>query len=412
MAEPYIKEYVQKLPNPGAKWLIYKYREDVDPDYEYWAVLSNGTVQPYSRYDTGSDSDPKKPTSTGAAWSGGLGGGWLNAFTMVAPVAAGAGTIINSFAGNNRQRGVPLTENNAETVRAFRNYATNLGFAGLGAGVDALDAVESIDRARRGMNPGEDIEMALFNSLVSKYGGSGPGEQLAATDMARMLSTKAAQAFGLKLMRSKAGTKAATPGASPEQEFGGTADTASRGTAGGTFAGQAAGGAGIGADAGAVTKTRVPVPGEPGVMRDTGMTVGPQQLSDYLNNDWQGVFGAWMNSFRNAGAAGNFLQFLSRSANDYFLQYRGELAQNALDGKLPQGDFASFLTKGAIGNAGKIGGDPAFDATAKMRADQQRQSEIDAARAASNARTVAAAAPPAVPKPEDPSKGSFVDPYK
>lgn len=72
--------------------------------------------------------------------------------------------------------------------------------------------------------------------------------------------------------------------------------------------------------------------------------VEPQQLiNDFLNGNWDVVYGALINSMKSAGASQVFLQWLRGQSGAYEQQFLGGLGQQALGGQIPSNQVTDFL---------------------------------------------------------------------
>jgi len=128
---------------------------------------------------------------------------------------------------------------------------------------------------------------------------------------------------------------------------GATADLNTRGSS----LADAAGGGGTAGDG------NVPgLPSAPGTF--DGREVTPEHLREFVDSDWRLGFNAWMNTFRDAGAAGIFLNWMASQANRFIGEYEGRIGAQALAGELPRGDFVSFLETKGTGTGESLGGDP------------------------------------------------------
>lgn len=87
-----------------------------------------------------------------------------------------------------------------------------------------------------------------------------------------------------------------------------------------------------------------------------GVEVTPQLLRQFVESDFSLSWNAMINSFRSAGAAGVFMNWLSNQFVVYQREYMGIVGAQALAGKLPVGDFTGFLRR-----KGMLAGDPTED---------------------------------------------------
>jgi hypothetical protein len=137
---------------------------------------------------------------------------------------------------------------------------------------------------------------------------------------------------------------------------GGGGGGAGKATTGGTSLATGAGGAGGGAFTG--TDTVASLPSGPGV---GGVEVTGDLLREFVDSDFSLGFNAMMNQFRNAGAAGIFLNWLGGQFNRLLGEYEGNIAQQALNGQVPQGGMTDFLVRKGLLDAPLAGGDaPGF----------------------------------------------------
>ena len=380
--------FLQKAGN--GNWAVFRYRDDLDERRPYWGLTTTGDL----RYI-----DP---------WDGG------------APTAS-------RFAGDQQVRGGRQGESGAEALarRMFNNpHDPNERAAWEGRGAtDPLAGDESQGRALA-----EDSAMlAAVHKVLASKGISGAKVRSDATVAGDMLDWSHSQvgwqtsaATGKKTtvneaFAAKAGAasfprinfddydyfssnersalvKAASAqvGSTPQPGGGGRPLLPGEAVQTGPSLGGPAGGR---ANAAAGTPPGGGATLPPG--KFNGETVDADMLKTYLTTQWEPVFNAWVGNFKDAGAAGYFLNWLSRASSTFLGQYEGFLGKQALAGKVPEGDFASFLSAKAKGitnaagaEVGQIGGDPSAQ-TYGTATDA-----INRSMAAAAAKAKAAAPPP------------------
>jgi len=341
MAEMKHVSFAQK--SADGQWLTYKYRDDVDERRGYWSLRSDGNVVYVNPIQVGRDARFDNDQYQGAT---------RTARDVAGTSIQNAATVL-TFGGSDRlgmggnsdplkgrvQGGVPGLS--PEWTKGFRQYLQTNNMTG--PGVTQANAAEIATFMRdvmAGQMKGENFDQAAYRAWTE--GGRGDDASFAKLYAPSYLDT---------LVKNVDPPTAALSSFSDPNE----ADSAIRGPSPDvprtSFASTATPG-GSSLTPGANTPS---VPETPGDF--DGMPVTPQLLQDYLTSNWQGVFHSFVNSFRDAGAAGHFIQFLNDSMWNYYNQHQGELATQALAGNVPEGDFASFLSKRHIDGVGKIGGD-------------------------------------------------------
>lgn len=391
------KAFVQQT---GQGWKVFQYRDDVNQQQDYYELRTDGSLDYVSHLDYIA---PKKANDPSGEWyllngqdsNPGLAGfGVAGGFSgspqgPLGPMGPAGDT--SALGRGNPNSGSALSP---EVIAAFRQYAkSKLGLDGplLDQNADVPDMVDLANQVKRGLLKDEDFDTALYKAMKAKASGA-DGLARAQTTFAGLYS--AAQKAAV-LTKVAGNLTAEDPANAPEwssdpfpvssktgqvlnSQTGAKTDPKTGASTTPTLAAAASGGAGIGAGAGfPVPSTAGPGPG--------GAEVTSDLLKDYLESDFNLAFGAYVNSFKHAGGAANFLQFVQRQMQSYLSEYKGELASQALVGKVPTGDWTSFLSRKAVGNVGNIGGDPNADATKTYREELARQQAIDAARARSAA---------------------------
>jgi len=100
----------------------------------------------------------------------------------------------------------------------------------------------------------------------------------------------------------------------------------------------------------------VNVPNQPGT-GPGGVQITPDLLQEFINSDWHLPFNAMLNSFRDAGTASIFMNWLSQQGPRLLSEFEGNIAQQALNGETPTGEFSTFLArKGLLAGTGLVPG--------------------------------------------------------
>ena len=100
---------------------------------------------------------------------------------------------------------------------------------------------------------------------------------------------------------------------------------------------------------GGITTTVALPPGEgPG-----GQEITQETLNEFLESDFNLAFGAMLNEQRTAGGAAMFVNWLSSQFFRYTSEFKGDIAAQALEGKVPSGSFDGFLRRKGLLTAGE-----------------------------------------------------------
>lgn len=382
----------------SGSWRQYQYRDDLDESRGYWALKSNGQVEYVSalqgaelRFSSGSTDPARRHLADLEQMAG---GGGIGANLPGVPLSGGPG--VHGITGA-RSRAAQGSDLSPEMLRAMRIRAAGFGFEGPGVTVenvaDIINTAETVMRSLPDPTPERfNAEFAAAMGFVDADGNLAPARVAALYSDTPRTGSSGSGSGGSGGTGPLGAMGPATPDGKP---------VSGPSTSTGTFAGTAGGG---------IVGGGMQLPSKPGV-GPGGVEVTPNLLKEFVDSDWRLAMNAFVNQFRDAGGASVFLDFLQKKAVEFLGQYEGELAQQALDGKLPTGDFASFLSRRGVNGVGNIGGDPNADATAAFRESQARKA---AAAAGQSGRTAApgTVAPGAVNPPDvpvTPSAGSGIN---
>ena len=326
--------FVQSFRNGPA--LVYDNRDDVDESMGYWQIDTDGmasyvkgiTNRTFSASDTSRFDDDLNQTQNPRR---GLFGTPLFRDSFIGdPLAGRSGNAAGSISDF------------AEIQGVFRRYLAGKGLNGVPVGPGIFEIVTQLNNSELGMRDDESLLEAYWSSFVATNGLS--PETLKEFDRLVGGTPGTGEAIALKaegLTPAATGTAAGVPDAlDPDRDQddpftagnapvpGGTNESrpgafpAGRSTLASAVDGTA-GGAGAGDG----------LPGVPGAFDGTEVT--PELLREFVDSDWRLGFNAWMNTFRDAGAAGIFLNWLASQANRFIGEYEGRIGAQALAGEVP-----------------------------------------------------------------------------
>ena len=349
--------------------LEYRSRDDVDESRGYWAQRSDGHVEyvagrsdaPHSRFDN----DVIRPGGEP---------GLLGRFT----------NFINPFnddLAGRQENGTALSPQGQAALRAWLKQRGIDGHLVTNENAGAL--AETVSRTEAGMLPGENFDEELWRvfsagagetpeamaQFLGLYGAQGKAQTAVARVRGRINpawdegseSGMGAgfgdpgdfTAQGMDRGAGEAGpgienSPANSPGSAlaaqtqtfdpgPNYEGQNLGDALASGGFTGAARGTAAGvGGALGADSGGGLA--------PGNFAG-GVQVDGKTLREFVESDWGLAFNAALNTMRDAGAAGIFMDWLSGQMNRFVGEYKGVTGQMALEGRVPDIDFTSFLAK-------------------------------------------------------------------
>ena len=381
--------FLQKAGN--GNWAVFRYRDDLDERRPYWALTTTGALQYVDPWDGGAptasrfandqqrrggDSDPR-------GWTG---------LKYQPPTAA------DPLAGD-ESAGRALSDDSA-MLAAVHKVLSGKGISGEKVRSDATAAGDMLDWAHSQVGWEKSEATGKPLSVAEAFIGQRGASSFPRIDFSNLdyFSPNERTSFKGVVDGMPVGKSPAVSPPSVDAALG-------RSPTGPALNGNVASGGGAGTPPGG---TATLPPG-----KFNGETVDADMLKTYLTTQWEPVFNAWVGNFRDAGAAGYFLNWLSRASNTFLGQYEGFLGKQALAGKVPEGDFASFLSAKAKGitnaagaEVGQIGGDPG----AKTFGTATDSVNRAVATAAAKAKADAAAAPVAWAAPPPDLSGTTVNP--
>lgn len=97
---------------------------------------------------------------------------------------------------------------------------------------------------------------------------------------------------------------------------------------------------------------QTPLQGTSQLGQDFGGQGAGSLAQDFLEGNWDVVYGSLVNTLKAAGAANAFLDWLRRQSGTYELQFLGGLGEQAAQGQIPTGKIQSFLNQLSGGRLG------------------------------------------------------------
>lgn len=338
-------------------WREFSTRDDIDEERSYWAVRSDGGAEWVSPWDSS-----KKATRSRFADDEER--SKLPGFSILDPFGvrrAVTSTIRNNpLAGSGNGREV-----SAQASAAIRRYLAQRGYDGAGiTNENALQIAEEVQRTEVGAIEGEDPQVELLRGIIAKVGedegwkqfsGMFKDSKKAEIPLQKLAGILGPNASG-RSPEDLAAQSQQDPSFNPDRDAGGSLLAGSLGErvlgadrAKAAAAGQTGGSSGLGLDSATTAKPSDKLslsPKTPGVGPD-GIEVTSDVLDDYLDSNWRLVFNGIVKSFKDAGGAAIFTDWLSQQALRYFAEYEGEAALQALSGQVPSGRFIDFMEKKA-----------------------------------------------------------------
>lgn len=357
------QRFIQLDPRTG-QWKQYDFRDHVNEHQDYFGLASDGTLRRFTGVSTADPSRfDKDANQTNSGDTSVLGAAARVGFDAI--FRSGAIKPPNPFNGDplagDPSKGESVTD--PKILAAARQLLKDTwGLGGSAVTNDtALNTLATAIQVAAGLIPGENFDEAMF-AHYSKQG-------IAATDFLNLYTpTKARNVEGV-LAKSGAAVNMNAPdqetdaGRGAPQDFAGFsggADTASPTQPSSAKPGGATsviGGSGTEPGVGgALGQTQVQVPQEAGP-GPGGAVISPDELQNFINSDWHLPFNAMLNHFRNAGAASMFMDWLSTQGNRLIGEFEGQIAQQAMNGEVPTGEFSSYLArKGLLPGTGLVPG--------------------------------------------------------
>jgi hypothetical protein len=351
-------------PGDPVTWRIYTSRDDVNERSGYWAMRSDGRVEYVDPIDSVADSlvereNNQRLSFPGSGFIGAVVGGVNDALASGADAVTG-GAFNFSGVGDpldgdvskavgmaiiDPQGNLLSNDNFGKWLGAIREHlSTQFGYDAFNISPEILHWANEVTEQMTGS---DNVDELMLRTLMSVYGPDA-GQTLFAglfSDPAKA-KERGRIAFGITEPVDPSMEADALPDGFNSDFF----DVVNR-SSGSIFHPETGGGAGgpgaDGAGAGGTDPAGTTGPSDGAVNLPDGdfggVVVTQDLLNEFVDSDWRLGFNAMLNSFRDAGAAAKFMEFLQNQASRYLGEFEGGLAQQALAGQIPTGSFATFL---------------------------------------------------------------------